>query len=668
MPEEWDSVLQRKRLVTGVVRTYAFAVSADGRLLATSHTDDITTPPKSYIELWHARTGAHLSRAGVPSRAKAISWTRDEESLILVTDNGQVYTHNFRQDHPLHLGSQPSETLFKVFEDQSSSLEIFFNNKVAISATGVLAIAHPSDEKDVRRSPHPRCDVTVWNSFEDRVLHVWASMGEVSLLTISQDSSQVAVAVDARVRLLDTTAKSVSDLIEIPQHALLAFSADGSQLLILGKSSHLTIFSIHEGSYSTMDAPEILSCIAMALYPDKTTIAFITHGGELLLSSIKPKDRQDHATRFNEEVDVLSTLPLEGSVPIEGFGYAERVTMSPNGQYLASLYEGFLFLWRVQEGTLSRVLVPQISSVDPPVWCLRNALKFSRDGSLILAASDCAVYVWTLGESDSSEIKLSPTTTIPFANAGRHLETTWMNGKRIAINSWNRLEIWDIENNGHRLGVFEKSRNDIESLAFAPEPGLLAYVSGSTVKILSESGADLSDKMTTPLTGTGLSFSPDASILFIDGPGRSAVRADVVNDLTHSGLYGQDSISPPVIYPPLEEKDIPVDSQFPYYSDPHSSDLNVAICAFSTDGMFIKQDWPRQEWYKIQHARHIPVPSQSLCMVWKTYTPEKQIWVQREGQRVIQIPRECAYSCVGYGGKHVAMIDHRQKILLLELN
>ncbi|CAG7560616.1 unnamed protein product [Fusarium equiseti] len=523
LPEHWDSVLQQICLSPDRIDVDAIALSPDGKLLASSHTNHgITHYPKFYIELWQSVTGAHLARAKVPSQVIAMCWAKHEENLIFVTGSGQVYRHDFLQEDPVAI----TPHRFKIFPVKLA----------AISPAGVVAMAHSTDSGMSLPKYAKDCQVYLWDAIEGRSLMKWSSMVRLSAIAISHDSCQVAIVTEGKVKVGNTATGSLLDLAKSNSDTSLAFSADANRLFVLDRE-FLTVISIHEGSLRTVPVLQNRLYSALVVFPDEAIVATLWVY-DLWLWSIEDNNPHHSETTTDYIRDVCLDGALSASMPIEASSYATGIAMSPDGQYLASLLDNRIYLWLLPGGTLYKLLTTKDPPPYPFMWQFTDFLSFSRDGSLVLTACNSSVYVWTLEQNQSSEVELPTTAIIPFkrsyiwrGDSPFEISIVWMTGNKVAIFSFSTLEIWNIQDKAYCLQTFETPHRDrISTFAFAPESDLLVIAYNCTLTVLPP-GKDASRQdIKTNFSVTAMSFSPDGSMLLFSGPGGGRSEDDSPTD------------------------------------------------------------------------------------------------------------------------------------------
>ncbi|KAJ4129755.1 hypothetical protein NW768_006724 [Fusarium equiseti] len=419
-----------------------------------------------YIELWQVGTGTHLTRAEISHLVISICWAKDGDNLIVVTEDGHIYRHDFLREHSVVISIRPSELMRGQPVDH-----------VAASPTGVVAMAHyPTKVADYTR-PY---QVAVWDPYEDKLLYVGESLIEVSAIAISQDSRQVAVVAGGTVKLADTNIGVWSDLATCTiRGAILSFSSDGERIFIL-EGEAFTIISISTQCFRAVDVPQNGPFTGLAVSPDETSI--MTYSDGLLHWNIEYHNPgRLYATLQFKRRFPPDQMP-DGSMRIEDTSYTSMITMSPDGQYLVSSWDRRLCLWHVPEGRLYKILIPDDRCPFQYDWWRGKVLSFSRDGTSILAISNDVVCVWVLEQHERSDLKLPAHTAFDFSSVvasyrdfDLDLKAIWMNGKAFAIGSYFLIRVCSIENGScHSYDVELPNRMVIRTFAFAPGPGLLA--------------------------------------------------------------------------------------------------------------------------------------------------------------------------------------------------
>ncbi|EWG38467.1 hypothetical protein FVEG_14893 [Fusarium verticillioides 7600] len=639
LPFQWGPILQQYTLTPTTSRVKAIAVSPNGKLLA-------LTRDEPSIELWQIETGTRLSSISISSSAHDISWTKDGQELMFVTRDGQVYKHDVQQDRSILLNTQP-------FEDTS-----LFDS--AISSTGIVAVAHGNRFTTTIENRK----ISIWNPVEAKTTLLFESPQIFHELVISADAKHVALQVAGTVKLFNTsTNKAPSDIAKTTTATMfdsIAFSSDGDRIFVMEMRS-LRIITIQTQISTIVTGPQDIWCTQMAVFPDEKRIATLDFHAQLSVWSIEPDGLQQPETYQRADHRVLAKKFSYGDssadLPwrIEDADSASKIVMSPSGEYLAAQCKDLLCIWRLPQGNLYKVLV----SLDTD---LVQYLSFSRDGRSVSAMSRDAIVVWMLEHGETEQIELSATAILSSKSKFSFLEPSsligdyemvWMNAQRIATVYKGQLQMWNLKNPYCHLLKFETLPPDLfYKYGFSPQLKVLAISYGSILMIVSEEDGT-SNQVSVPVEVEELSFSPDGSTLLWFAAGSL---------WTASVHRGAPFLSDPVNHSALNDVDIPVDLEYSYHSDVHSSKESSLSFSFSIDGMFVKG---RGKCYRFRHSVDC-CNLRGLSMAFETDRLQDQIWIRRDSQRLIRVPPGYSLSFGGSGGTQIAMIDKRKKISLLE--
>lgn len=244
----------------------------------------------------------------------------------------------------------------------------------------------------------------------------------------------------------------------------------------------------------------------------------------------------------------------------EGWGYIRDLSISPDGRFIASLYENAVIVWDLEGGSLEEIERDRaklvIDSGNP------RSMDFSPDGKyLVIGAKDLVVY--TLNKSSPKHWKSKylrkhkkRITVFDFNQDGSKIVTGHANGdiqiidldagqvlstyrghrnKVQSISSGpfgnmvasgakdNLLKVWDAKQN--KIFLTKKFNDNVRTVAFTLDgKQLLARVQGeASVRVLEVStGASLAafnNVINTKAIYASLSFSPDGKYLAISGFG-----------------------------------------------------------------------------------------------------------------------------------------------------
>ena len=661
MPQFWDPVLQQLKLSPEGIDVGVIALSPNGKVLASSHYNSkLEHYPKFYIELWQVGTGAHLGRARISHEVISICWANNDDNLIVVTKDGHVYRHSFLEEDYTLISTRRMEAI------RSSACPL-----VATSPTGVVAMAYSTDSQ-ARFAEYARtCQVTVWDSYEDKLLHVGKSLPKVSNIAISQDSRQVAVVADGRIMLADTKKGCWSYVLKCHEEdVFLAFSSAGERIFIL-ESEVFTILSLSTRCCKTVDTPRDGPFTGLAVFPDETSI--VAYSDELLRWNIEYHNSQRLDAALHCKLSSSQDPRFKDSMRIEDCGYTGMITMSPDGRYLVSSRDKRLCLWRFPEGKLYRILVPEAEYSFLVEWWCGHFLSFSRDGTSVLAVCNDVVYIWLLEQDERSDIVLPANTALDISSVSRcykgmdpDLEVIWMNGKTFAIISFFLVRVCNIEDGScHSYDVLMPNGNFVGTFAFAPGSGLLALGHESGVCVVSQSEGILRET-SIYLPVTTLSFSPNGSILLVTSRDRGVMWVAAVSCGAQCAGHETEFISSPVKHLAVDIGAIWSDSEFTWPNDQHSSDQLSQRFSFATDGISVRLASSAVEWYKIRHKALSPPVSRSFPIICQIHTPGTETWVRLGSRRLVRIPQGYNTSTISYGGRNVALIDDRGRLVILE--
>lgn len=216
-----------------------------------------------------------------------------------------------------------------------------------------------------------------------------------------------------------------------------AYSPDGQYMATAGADGSIQLWNMHGRTILTT-APERVRSL---LWPGAETTP---DSPSLITLEFSPDSERIIANRAGQtEIMVWSVETGEPLYPMRLNQPAQRITWSPNGQWLAVVEADNLSLWN-RRGALQQRL-PFRAELETGIPAAAEKVLFSADGSLLVAAgSDRTLYRWELdGNGDSQRLSVKPLPPLPHSTAINDIALNAA-GQLAVAGADGQVRIWDL--------------------------------------------------------------------------------------------------------------------------------------------------------------------------------------------------------------------------------
>ena len=210
-----------------------------------------------------------------------------------------------------------------------------------------------------------------------------------------------------------------------PVHSV-AFSPDGQILATGGENSTVTLWQVSDGSMlRTINVGGQMSSLAFS--PDGKTLAvadissvqFWRPSGEKLAVSLTPPGQRILEVLYAPDGSIIATLSDADWIRLWSAedGRLLRVleapaagptdfAFSPDGKSLAASFDGGVWLWNVENGSLSRTLVATHGE-----GTMLERVAFSPDGRTLASINGGAILLWSVANGEVARTIEAPAYT-----------------------------------------------------------------------------------------------------------------------------------------------------------------------------------------------------------------------------------------------------------------
>src|ERR1043165_8136056 len=461
-------------------------LSSDGKLALSGSTNGVA-------RLWDVATGEVLHRfEGSAHDIQTVAFSRDG-SLLLIAGN----------DRKLHVWNTAALSLIHTFEGHTGSIR--------------AAVYSPDGSQILSAS---RGEIKLWdipskaltNVFKPRVNDQYEKW--IWCLALAGDGSRFAVgSSEDRLELWNVATGKVEKLDGATSgaHAVL-FSPDGGQVISSGfrKWDATTGRFLYEGPRGavagiSMDWRYLLLVLdsAAEVYDlaDNRRIQRWELVTQAVAGAVLPPDGATVATKsFGEPIKLRSVATGKTLASLNGYtGYVNRLTFSPDGQYLAAADNNFMVrIWRIGDARLLRTFNVQI---------MVEALAYSSDSSrLLIGGLGGILSVWNPLKG-TSILQLAGNswlggdiTSVAFDTSGN---------TAISGSSDRTVRLWDATN-GKLLRTFSGHAAEVKAVAFSRDGKRMVSGAGDgSIKIWKVESGEVLVTLMANRGGEALAITPE---------------------------------------------------------------------------------------------------------------------------------------------------------------
>ncbi|CZR49580.1 uncharacterized protein FPRO_15939 [Fusarium proliferatum ET1] len=514
LEHNWGPCLKE---VEDMSRISSIALSHDGQELAMAGATWDTDLPS----IWIRNTGAGtlLARFDTDTHLLALTWSCDGNSLLAVTEFGQVVRIDRAIETNNLFGFSPYATT-KGYD------------YAAICSSGIASLVRHDHNinHDVIKS-----EVFAWKFTQsDQTFQTWEfPKSTVSRIALSPDGSLLAMSVEGwfagqhSVRVVDiNTGACIQDL---TVHARsLAFSLDGCQLFIYPSNrnlSSLTVLKFPSGTCEHLRLPKAFLADHMAILPDYTTMLtkdnneFVYWDLEALNSVVGVPKQPDHRR-------------LDGGYPIN------RVAISPSGRFMITSIEDEqgLNVWRLPEATFERCLtVDRLGEYRR--WSFSQLSDISKNKEAFILLEEDFTYIWFLEGTEDTYIEHSSVVKLPMGELclssiseyrnelskfgpwhpnypTQGVDVSITDGRMAVVSFKDTAEVSKLGSTARLCFEFKEPGNQtISSITLSPSSTYFAISYGTTIRIWTLADPSARREVRTNDEVKSLVFSPDESLL-----------------------------------------------------------------------------------------------------------------------------------------------------------